>query len=214
MNETLKAWITVVFYLCLAVLIIVIALKSYKYIRGFLKRSSLLRRIKKICKTRGYRISYSKNALFSALRTSARNEMRIVAGDKEYNIKFAAALKRKDTYTFTDTGSYYTSNNFNPIFLSHGHPASGLAMNKDDSRRLRIPIIFRAKDNFVKEVHTGAPDEGVPVDNAVNILCVNPVPIKLEIVRTNRPEQAFDGDEFMGYVIYSGQGLCKLLSDV
>lgn len=72
------------------------------------------------------------------------------------------------------------------------------------------------KDFVAKKslVYVGASTEKEPQSGVVNILRVNPVPIKLEIVRTNRPEQAFDGDMFKGYSIYSGQGLCKLLGDI
>lgn len=49
--------------------------------------------------------------------------MRIITGEKEYRIKFIVALKRKDTYTFTDVDRYYTSNNFNLVFPSRGHSA-------------------------------------------------------------------------------------------
>ena len=214
MDYTLKVWLTFGLGLCIAILAVLVVWKSYKYIRGFVKRCALLRKIKKICKARGYDLSYDKGALLSVFGASERHEMRIVAGDKEYRIKFVAALKRKDTYTFTDVDSYYTSNNFNPILLSHGHPATYVVMNKNESKKLRLPFVYHAKDRYIKTVHEGAPSEDEPQDGAVNILCVNPVPIKLEIVKTNRPEQAFDGDTFKGYSIYSGQGLCKLLGEM
>lgn len=212
MNQTLKAWLDFGFYVCIALLIMFVMLKSYKYIRGFIKRSLLLKRLKKICKIRSYNLSYTKSFLLSILVPSKQSEMRIVAQGKEYHIKFIAALKRKDTYTLTDIGSYYTSNNFNPILLSHGYPPSHLVMNKAESKKLRLPIIYHAKNNYVKAIHETVSIENEPQVDSVNILCINPVPIKLEIVKTNRPESAFDGDMFKGYIIYSGQGLCKFLS--
>lgn len=214
MDYTLKVWLTFGISLCIAILIVFVVWKSYKYIRGLVKRCTLVKKIKKICKTRGYDLSYDKGALLSVLGASERNEMRIVTGEKEYRIKFIAALKRKDTYTFTDVDSYYTSNNFNPVLLSHGHPAAYMVMNKSENKKLRLPFVYQAKNSYIKTVCVGASTEKEPQSGVVNILCVNPVPIKLEIVRTNRPEQAFDGDMFKGYSIYSGQGLCKLLGDI
>ena len=213
MNQTLKAWLTFGFYVCIAILLIFLIWKSYKYIRGFVKRYRLLKRIKKICKARGYDLSYDKSALFSVFGSAKQQEMRIIADGKAYRIRFIAALKRKDTYTFTEVDNYYTSNNFNPILLSHGYPASYMVMNRDENRKLRLPFVYRASNHYVKSVHEGtATKETEPDEGTVNILCVNPVPIKLEIVKTNRPVQAFDGDVFHGYTIYSGQGLCKLLA--
>lgn len=211
MNYTLKAWLTFGFWICIAILVVFIAVKSYKYIRGFAKRRSLLKRIKKICKTKGYDLSYTKSALLSVFKPSKQSEIHIATQDKSYHIHFVAALKRKDTYTLTDVGNYYTSNNFNPILLSHGYPPSHSTMNKTESKKLRLPIIYRAKNNYIKTIHTTAIEENELRSDSVNILCINPVPVKLEVVKTNRPEQAFDGDMFKGYIIYSGQGLCKFL---
>lgn len=214
MNQTLKAWLTLGFYVCITALAIFLVVKSYKYVRGFVKRRSLLKRIKKICKAQGYDLSYTKSALLSVFKPSNRPEIRIAAGGKEYRIRFFAALKSRDTYTLTDIGSYYTTSNLKPSLMSHGHPVSCVPMNKEESRKLRLPFIYQAKDNYVKAIHESASTENEPQSEAVNILCINPVPVKLEIVKTNRPEPVFDGDMFKGHIIYSGHGLCKFLDSL
>lgn len=52
MDYTLKVWLTFGISLCIAILIVFVVWKSYKYIRGLVKRCTLLKKIKKICKTR------------------------------------------------------------------------------------------------------------------------------------------------------------------
>jgi len=202
-----QSWLILLSQFLCAIASVVFVTRSYAYIRALVKRILLLHRIKKICKEKGYRFHCTRKAYTECDGTSSVPPLIIETAEKTYAIRFIACLKRKDTYTFTDVNSYFTSNNFNPILLSLKHPISGVTV----PARFLLPRIAKLKNNYVKDEVTHLPSERVRLTHAEQILCIHPISVKVQVVHTNRAETVFDGDTFKGHTVYSGNGLCARL---
>ncbi len=171
---------------------------SIKYIRALFKRLSLAIRVKKVCHDFGYSCKIKASYYTSILFLVDGAEIEIKTDREIIAVKFFPCLIRRHTYTIKSEGGFYTRNNFNPIIVVR--------------RRIGLSLtLFRPKNDFVIHIND---DSGIPteLDKAKkNILCLHPISVNVNVVRTNREEQTFNGDEFMGYTVYSGSGLIDYL---
>ncbi|MBQ7344245.1 MAG: hypothetical protein IJW53_05745 [Clostridia bacterium] len=207
----LEQWINLISVVTAIALFCFTILKSYKYLRALFKRVSLIRKIKKICQQNNYCFSYDRNYYLSIFGKSSKHEMKIIGKEKTIYIKMFACLKRKDIYTLTSINSFFTSNNVNPIFVSYDYPSIGSVLKKESERKMYLPRFYQSRNNYVKEDSINPEVDAEIGADVINILCINPISAKIEVVRTNRAEEVFDGDEFKGYIVYSGNGLCDFL---
>jgi hypothetical protein len=171
---------------------------SIKYIRAFFKRISLKMRIKRVCRRRGYSYKIKASYYASVFFITDGAEIEVKTDDEIIAVKFFPCLIKRHTYTIKSEGGFYTRNNFNPIVVLR----SRIGLSR---------ILFRPKNDFVIHVND---DSGIPteLDTAKkNILCLHPIPVNVNVVRTNREEQTFNGDKFLGYTVYSGSGLIDFL---
>lgn len=209
-----EQWINLFSVIAAITLSCIVVFKSYKYVRALLKRVTLLRKLKRICKQKNLSLIYDSKYYLSVFGKSSKNELRIISDDKQINVKMFACLKKKDIYTLTSINSFFTTNNVNPIFVSYTYPSSGLVLKKQNERKLYLPRFYRSNSKFIKSETLNPEVETKNGNNIVNILCINPISVKIEIVRTNRAEQVFDGDYFKEYIVYSGNGLCSFLKKI
>lgn len=210
---TLQSWLIFLSQLVCIFLSSVLIVGEYKYIRAFFKRVHLIGRLKRLCKEKSFTCHATSKAYLDLDNTANGPSFFVHVNEKTVAIRFAACLKKNDTYTFTDSTSYFTTNNANPIFVSFGAPIYHLLPPKTpEEARLYLPKITTLKNNdYIKrETIKLEPDIDTSVDT-VNILCIHPLPAKLQVVRTNRAENIFDGDIFKDYTVYSGSGLCEYL---
>jgi hypothetical protein len=98
------------------------------------------------------------------------------------------------------------------ILTRKGYPRQLTSPRVKGEWRLFLPRFHRAKERYIKKIHEGG-EVHFP-DGAVPILCLSPKSVQVNVVRTNRPEQIFDGDRFCGADVYSGGGLCKMLESL
>ena len=149
--------------------------------------------------------------MLKLLHKSSKPEITVIGKEKHLYIKMFACLKRKDIYTLTSINSFFTSNNVNPIFVSYDYPSIGSVLKKESERKMYLPRFYQSRNNYVKEDSLNPEVDVETGDNVINILCINPISAKIEVVRTNRAEEVFDGEKFKGYTVYSGKGLCDFL---
>ena len=185
---------------------------SYKYIRAFSKRISLIRRIKRICKDKELHLNYGLKFYTSIFGKASTPELTITGSEKIYKIKMFACLKKKDIYTLTSPNSFFTTNNVNPIFIEYHYPTMAITKNHDS--RLYLSPFYKSRDSYIKDIELTPEIEEENGVNIVNILCINPIAAKIEVVRTNKAEEVFDGDEFKGYTIFSGNALCNFIKSL
>ncbi len=202
---TLTSWLFFLLQLAALIALLVLAVKAYAPIRAFVKRRSFCRRLRKVCREQGYTLTC--HALYrSLLFKSTTPELLITTPDVTYAIKFFACLRSKDSYTLTDLNSFYTTNNNKPIFLNMHFPTTGSGMMKGAPK---LHAISQSKDSYIKQEKT-RPAVTFP-EGTEKILCIHPMAVEVNAVRTNHPERIFDGDSFCGCRVYSGSGLLALL---
>lgn len=212
LSYTLQSWLIFVSQLICIFLSVAFIVGEYKYIRAFFKRVHLIGRLKKLCKEKALTFRTTANAYMDLDNTSNTPSFFVEMNEKTIAVRFTACLKRNDTYTFTDSTSYFTTNNANPIFVSFNYPISGLTPKTPEEKRLYLPKIMTLKNNnYVRNETVKLEPEIDTSADTQNILCIHPLPAKLQVVRTNRAEDIFDGDIFNGYTVYSGNGLCEFL---
>lgn len=209
----LERWLMFIKDAAVVALIFLFCIFFYKYVRAFFKRVSLLRRIKKICKEKGYACT-AKRFFLSILRPKTACEMQIKTADKTYVVKFFACLKRKETYVLNGEGNYYTTNNFNPILPAYGAPRYSVLPKNDDEAKLYTPRVLVSNNQYIVQEETDSNiGTAEAAEECIPLLCLHPISVNVMVVRSNRPEQIFDGEEFQGFTVYSGEGLCKFLSE-
>ncbi len=176
---------------------------SYRYIRALIKRGSLWRRLRRIAKDKGYSLTRRRGFYLSVFRATEEAELTLKAKGKIFSIKLFACLKRKATYVLTGINSYYTKNNFNPIF----------GILRTGRHRVFLPVgrFAQPKNDFITEIKERKEPPKKADDGKLKILCLSPVPVSIEAVHTNRPEPLFDGDVFFGHTVFSGNALCEFL---
>ena len=209
MDYATNQWIKLISLITSIVFSCSVFKRSYKYVRAYFKRRSLIKRVKKICVDKGYHLTYNFKYYTSIFGKSAVPEIIIVSDEKICKIKMFACLKKRDIYTLTSANSFFTTNNGKPIFLSYHYPT--MAITKSRDYKLYLSPFYKSDNSYLKDVEITPEIDIEEGENILNILCLNPIAAKMEVVRTNRAEEVFDGDEFKGYIVYSGNGLCDFL---
>ena len=210
MPYIIKSWLIFTAQIAAAVLIIVLLVKSYKYVRALFKRAALMRSIRAICRKNGC-TCIERNVYSSVFGRSNTAELTVVTDKKTYAIKFFACLKYKDTYTLSDLTSFTTTNNARPILLSFGIGNSGMVFNNKNEQQLALKRIVKADGTYINAENSGSSVIFPDGENTEKILCINPISVEINVVRTNRPERIFDGEKFMYCTVYSGKALCEML---
>lgn len=207
-----EQWVTIISSFTTIGLLFSILKRSHKYVRALLKRKSLIKRIKRICRDKALYLKYGFNFYTSIFGKSSTPEVTIISSEKIYKIKMFACLRKKDIYTLTSPNSFFTTSNVNPIFVEYHYPTMAITKNRDSN--LYLSPFYKSRNSYVRDVELTPEIEQEVSANTVNILCINPIAVKIEVVRTNKAEEVFDGEEFKGYTVYSGNALCDFLKNL
>ena len=196
--------------LVLFVLFVKFVLVLLRYTRALFKRAVLLRKIKKLANKSSYSLNVKGAYYTSVFRRSDEPEMEIRTPNKTYEVKFFPCLKKKLTYVLNNTGGYYTINKYTPTYLIRGMLRARIPLQKIQASHSSSYIpSFEIMNVEGDKDGVNAPTES----KKEHILCVHPISVSLEVVRTNRPEPVFDGEKFLGYTVYSGNGLYNMLKN-
>lgn len=208
----IESWIIFAASVAAIVIVSLLVVKSYKYIRALAKRWQLMHSLKRVCRLKNYKMEKLSSYYRSIFRASDKNEILITTPKKKYCIKFFTCLRYKDTYTFADVKHYTTASNAGMTLVNMNPFISGIS-KKDPS--LQIPHFSKVKNEGVTEFEiTGGEvgDASRSYADAEMILCISPIPIEMRRVKGNTTVQMFDGDELDGYVVYSGKALLSYLN--
>lgn len=210
--EILQNWLIFIAHIIAAIAIIVIIIKSFKYIRAFFKRSSLMRRLRAICKNKGY-ILKENNVYRSVIKSNTAPELCIKANDKLYLVKFFTCLKYRDTYTLTDHSSYFTSSNTaNIMAVIERSPLGTMPLHGRNEQRLWNKTTVKTGEHHIKKEIKNDSVSFKQGENIERILCINPISVDMQVVHTNRPEKVFDGERFKDCIVYSGSAMCEFFN--
>lgn len=206
-----ESWIKLFAAIAAIAIPVFIVCVSYKYVRALVKRMSLMRSVKRVCREKGYRLEKLASCYKSVFRPTEEPELMITTPEKKLRVKFFACLKYGDTYTFENLKHYTTKSNAGMTLVNRGINPSGIAKK---NYSLFLSPTHKVENEGVTEVEiTGGTCVGsVEVFDGESILCVNPIPIEMRRVSGSGTEQVFDGDKFDGYTVYSGNALCGALA--
>jgi hypothetical protein len=147
------------------------------------------------------------------VKPSDTPEILIDTGEQVFAVKLFACLRPGDRYTLTGLSSHYIENGeSNLVFISKDYPRQLNSPPVKGEGRLFMPRFHRSKDRYIKKTHEGG-DVRFP-EGSTPILCLSPKSVQVNVVRTNRPEQVFDGDRFCDAVVFSGGRLCRMLDEL
>lgn len=83
-----------------AALAIFLLIKASKYLRAVLKRSSFMRRLKKVCREKGVGMRVLSSPYNSVFKPSDTSEILLDKNGELYSVKFFPCINTKDTYQF------------------------------------------------------------------------------------------------------------------
>lgn len=205
--NSLLSWSKVIVTLALIAAAAVIAYKSIKYIRAFVKRVCLVVKLRYICRKNGYEIEKLASCYKSIWRPTDGAEILITTPEKKYEIKFFTCLRYRDTYTFDGIEHYTTRSNTKMLLVDSKYPSSGIA----NVGELWMPRTARAESGVINEIEVTGSAPKTEYPGVEKILCINPVSVEIRRVVRSTTEQVFDGDKLDGCTVYSGDKLCHMI---
>ena len=208
-KTVIQSWLTLILTIAGIVLALFIVLRLAVYGRAFLKRFSLMRRLKKVCRTQGISCTVLSSPYRSLFRRTGTPELILQKDKKTFALQLFPCVFFKDTYLFDRDGKYHTISNFNPIYLNLRYYTIGI--NPDTMSDVLLPMTLQYRNETIRQTRRtrfAVPDLG----DAAPLLCFNPIPCEIRKVTSNGREMVCDGDTICGYTVYSGTGLLKMLS--
>lgn len=215
-ESVIISYAKVIVTVLLIVFAVMLAYKSLKYIRGFFKHGNLMRRLRRVCRDNGYRLTVNANTRLSVFFPTKTPEIIVETPGKTYHVKLIA---------FVNPARTYILNGENRIFIDD-HVTIQLLRYRG---RLKNPTGLAPKilnhiagnRNFVGIDNGGTireltrPDHHVNFPHAsdisANILCIHPTSHEMLRVEGSRMVTIFDGDILGSCTVYSGSALLKLL---
>ena len=156
MLRTVESWLTLAAVIIAAVTVVLLVVKSYKYIRAFFKRLGLMHSLKKMCRRRKYKMERLSSCYRSIFRPAEGDDLLITTPTEKYAVKFFTCLRYKDTYTFSDIKHYTTASNAGMTLVNMNPFISGMA--KTDPS-LKIPHFYKAANGSAEEVEVTGEEE-------------------------------------------------------
>lgn len=204
------SWVKFIAVIVGIALTVFLIIKARKYLRAVLKRSSFMRRLKKVCREEGVNMQVLSSPYSSVFKPSNTSEILLDKNGEKYSVKFFPCINAKDTYQFDEDGNYHTISNFKPILLNTRFYSTG-AHNQTLSTIL-LPKTLQYSDNIFKNSNKSNFTE-TDIRNAKPLLCLNPISVQMQKVKGNGIATIFDGDELCGYTAYSAGGLLNLIAN-
>ena len=159
--------------------------------RPYRKRLKFVRKLKKICKERKYRLYKNSHFLKNTRKPSGICDFIVETGDALYSVMFFPAPKRLSIIRFTE-------------------PDMAQVITRILKNRFTEILNINAKVNFVT-YSFDAPQS--KTKKSYKALLMNPAPYSMQAFdkREGKIVDSGSGAEFFGYVAYSGTGFLDLL---
>ena len=168
----------------------------WRFMRAVTRRTTLVRRLRKICERRGHRLRRVRNPLASFFGAGALPDVVISADDKEYCIRFVTSIDRGKFYYFANE-EYAVSYRKGAIALPFAKTADVVTKNR--KFHYFPPKIF--------------PDFLEGKQGVTWILLFNPAPAEIETINAagTKHDIVGNGDMVGESVAYDGRTFCSLL---
>ena len=167
-----------------------------RLVRAIARRLRLMRRLKKICERRGYRLRRTRSAAASFFAAGALPDVVISTDDKEYCIRFVTSINRAKFYYFADE-EYAVSYQKGAIAMPFAKSADVVTMQRRFHYfpKKTLPEFLEGK-------------EGVQW-----ILLFNPAPAEIETINAAATKHYIvgNGDPIGESIAYDGRTFCETI---
>ena len=184
------------------ILALVIVLLLYRFIRLAATRTALYIRLRRLAKTKNFKLKFTRNPVLSLLKISHAPDITAEIGDKIYAIRLYNGAGKRHRVHFAD--QEYSAR-FRADCLSVMSDVGRAIMSKGrqdtsvgkSGRVIIIPSL----------VYSDGEKEIIP------ITVFNPAPSDITYVSEERSsiKRAFSGDEIYGTTVFSSRGVCDFL---
>lgn len=169
----------------------------WRFMRAVTRRTTLVRRLRKICERRGHRFRRVRNPLASFFGAGALPDVVISADDKEYCIRFVTSIDRGKFYYFANE-EYAASYQKGAIALPFAKTADTVTVKRRFHYfpKKRLPDFLEGKQGVVW------------------ILLFNPAPTEIESINEAGTKHYIvgNGDAIGESVAYDGRTFCEILA--
>lgn len=167
-----------------------------RLVRAISRRTSLVRRLKTICKRRGYRMRRTRSAIASFFAAGALPDVVISTNDTDYCIRFVTSINRAKFYYFASE-EYAASYQKGAIAMPFAKSADVVTMQRRFHYfpKKTLPEFLEGK-------------EGVQW-----ILLFNPAPAEIETINAAATKHYIvgNGDPIGEAIAYDGRTFCETI---
>ncbi|MBQ8212708.1 MAG: hypothetical protein IJZ80_01770, partial [Clostridia bacterium] len=181
----------------LAVLLLIVVVF---YLRTFVARVKLIRKLKKICKERGYELFDLKRPYRSIFRDNEKYTFAVGIGKTTYYCRLIACVNRNNKYTFSEDGTLMRAKMIHMPKGARMASAGGYVQATD----------FGSGDELELFGFTSEIDYTFEADGE-KILLLNPTPRRVRKLIDKRMAEMDNGDKIGEYTVYTGNAFLRLI---
>ena len=187
MSAVIAYFVGIILALCAAKIL-------FNFIRAVVLRVSFYKRIKKLCKDKGYEMTKKRGMFASFFRITKKADFTVEARGERYSVRLITCFAHKRAYHFINDRYYVQFARFGYI----------LPMSRSINK-----IRFFEKLKKLPELNA---DEG---ENIKQILLLNPSPMEVFQLEGGRMKKSLvvDGAVMYGWQVYGAGGFLKMLNE-
>jgi hypothetical protein len=181
----------------LAILLLIVAVF---YLRTFVARVKLIRKLKKICKERGYELFDLKRPYRSIFRDNEKYTFAVSIGKTTYYCRLIACINRGNKYTFSDDGTLTRVKMIHMPKVVRMSSAGGYVQMADYGTGDDLELFgFSSEIDYTFEA------------DGEKILLLNPTPRRVRKLIDKRMSEMDNGDKIGEYTVYTGNAFLRYL---
>ena len=180
-----------------AVLLVIVGLF---YMRTILARRKLIRKLKAVCKDRGYELFDLKRPYRSIFRDNKKYTFGVNTGKKTYYCRLIACVNRGNKYTFSDDGTLTRVKMIHMPKVVRLSSAGGYVQMADYGTGDDLELF-----GFCSEIDYTFEADGE------KILLLNPTPRRVRKLIDKRMSELDNGDKIGEYTVYTGNAFLRLI---
>ena len=181
----------------LAILLLIVAVF---YLRTFVARVKLIRKLKKVCKERGYELFDLKRPYRSIFRDNEKYTFAVSIGKTTYYCRLIACINRGNKYTFSDDGILTRVKMIHMPKVVRMSSAGGYVQMADYGTGDDLELFgFSSEIDYTFEA------------DGEKILLLNPTPRRVLKKNDKHTAEMDNGDKIGEYSVYTGNAFLRLI---
>ena len=210
-DDTIKeAWGLFLLELLALILVIVLSVFAFRYIRAICKRRRFVRKITALCKSN--KILFNKNAwqYASIFRNTKKPDLIIDTESKRYVIKyFTPSIVKNINLHFITPNRYFITNVKGYILVTRNAGAL-IRAGFFKPKNIESTFLSLTHTEIVEFVKGEKKFPSIEFDKykheskkTQNVLIINPIPLNVKYINKNKFDLLLSGDSYHNYQMYS-----------